>query len=159
MYEIFGEFDSAEELNMCAEGLKIEGDSENLIKLAEENGIVAGVATAYFKGIMPELADIYEAAVGKLLIELKSDTDHIAPAQEIADYLIIRIYENEKLAKVIRKKGMSFEECTKIIGKKAEELARQNMAKDGKNAQCVNIPDLKVFQMAEEYYLKGEHDQ
>lgn len=39
MFERFGEFDSAEELNLTAEGLKTEGDMESLLILAEENGI------------------------------------------------------------------------------------------------------------------------
>ena len=39
MFERFGEFDSAEELNLTAEGLKTEGDMESLLVLAEENGI------------------------------------------------------------------------------------------------------------------------
>ncbi len=39
MYEIFGNFDSVEELNACAEGLLAAGDAEKLMKLAKENGI------------------------------------------------------------------------------------------------------------------------
>ena len=39
MFERFGEFDSAEEINLTAEGLKTEGDMESLLVLAEENGI------------------------------------------------------------------------------------------------------------------------
>ena len=39
MFDIFGEFDTFEELNMAAEGLKNEGDTDSLYKLAEENGI------------------------------------------------------------------------------------------------------------------------
>lgn len=39
MFDKFGEFDSAEELNKAAEGLKEEGDKESLIELAKENGI------------------------------------------------------------------------------------------------------------------------
>ena len=34
MFERFGEFDSAEEINLTAEGLKTEGDMESLLVLA-----------------------------------------------------------------------------------------------------------------------------
>ena len=39
LFEKFGEFGSAEELNRAAEGLKEEGDTQGLRLLAEENGI------------------------------------------------------------------------------------------------------------------------
>ena len=39
MFDKFGEFDSVEELNKAAAGLKTEGDEESLIALAEENGL------------------------------------------------------------------------------------------------------------------------
>ena len=39
MFDKFGEFDSAEELNKAAEGLRNEGDRESLIELAKENGL------------------------------------------------------------------------------------------------------------------------
>ena len=50
MFEKFGEFDSAEELNMCAEGLRNEGDEESLIALAEENGIDGEDAEDFMTG-------------------------------------------------------------------------------------------------------------
>ena len=39
MFKVFGEFESAEEINKSAEGLLEEGDKENLYVLAEENGL------------------------------------------------------------------------------------------------------------------------
>lgn len=47
---VFGEFDSAEELNMAAAGLKEEGDIKNIYVLAKENGIEKEDAEAYIKG-------------------------------------------------------------------------------------------------------------
>ena len=44
LFERFGEFDSVEELNMTAEGLKAEGDLESLKILAVENGLDAADA-------------------------------------------------------------------------------------------------------------------
>lgn len=39
MYKIFGEFNSAEEINMTAKGLLEEGDTDNIKVLAVENGL------------------------------------------------------------------------------------------------------------------------
>lgn len=39
MFDVFGNFDSVEELNACAKGLLEEQDLEHLKVLAEENGI------------------------------------------------------------------------------------------------------------------------
>lgn len=66
MYEIFGNFDSCEEINACAAGLKAEGDMENLKKLAKENGIPKDFAELYMDGTTEELTDWMNAAIGKL---------------------------------------------------------------------------------------------
>ena len=56
MFDIFGEMESAEELNKTAEGLKNEGDKENLYKLADENGIDRAEADLYFEGMTDAFA-------------------------------------------------------------------------------------------------------
>ena len=43
MFDVFGNFDSVEELNACAKGLLEEQDLEHLKVLAEENGIPDGI--------------------------------------------------------------------------------------------------------------------
>ena len=65
LYEKFGEFDSAEELNMSAAGLLKEGDTESLIVLAKENGIDKEDAKDYIDGCMDVLASPIAAALGK----------------------------------------------------------------------------------------------
>ena len=69
MFDKFGEFDSAEELNKAAEGLKAEGDIESLKDLAIENGLDEMDAEDYANGDMPQLATVLTAALGKLAIE------------------------------------------------------------------------------------------
>lgn len=54
MFDKFGEFDSAEELNKAAEGLKEEGDKESLIELAKENGIDPEDTEDYWKLVRKE---------------------------------------------------------------------------------------------------------
>ena len=66
MFEKFGEFDSAEELNKAAKGFKDEEDEENLYKLAEENGIDKEDAEDYWDGETDELASETMAAVGRI---------------------------------------------------------------------------------------------
>lgn len=53
MFELFGEFDSVEEMNKAAEGFKNEGDIESLKKMAEENGIDEAFADMYASRAMP----------------------------------------------------------------------------------------------------------
>ena len=69
LFERFGEFDSAEELNATAEGLKEEGDMESLKALAVENGLEEADAEDYMDDIVPTLANRLLAALGKLKVE------------------------------------------------------------------------------------------
>ena len=39
LYEKFGEFDSAEEINAAADGQKAEGDTDAIFVIAQENGL------------------------------------------------------------------------------------------------------------------------
>lgn len=150
MYEIFGEFDSAEELNLCAAGLKAEGDKDNLLVLAKENGIEEAMVTMYLEDTTPTLIDIFGAMCGKLAVEQKEGKTGIAPAQAIIDYLSITGFEKEELAIAIRRKGKSLEKCCEEISDAAFEMIKE------KHWQVtVNIPDLTVFKIAEAYYLKG----
>ncbi|MDD3137565.1 MAG: Cas9 inhibitor AcrIIA9 family protein [Lachnospiraceae bacterium] len=172
MYEIFGEFDSAEELNLCAAGLKAERDKDNLLILAKENGIDESLATMYLEGTTQTFIDIFGAMCGKLEVERKEGKTGIAPAQAIIDYLSITGFEKEELAIAIRRKGKSLEKCCEEITKAAKEIAAPEIEKEIQkrrqgnqkptNApgsfgqQTVNIPDLTVFKMAETYYLRQE---
>ena len=69
MFERFGEFDSAEEINLTAEGLKTEGDMESLLVLAEENGIDKEDAKDYWGGYTDTLTTTLGAAIGKIDME------------------------------------------------------------------------------------------
>ena len=71
MFEKFGEFDSAAELNRAAAAQLAEGDEEAILMLAEENGIDREDAEDYIDGCVPELATPLMAALGKLELEKK----------------------------------------------------------------------------------------
>lgn len=114
MFDVFGNFDSVEELNACAKGLLEEQDLEHLKVLAEENGIPDGIREVYEQHLSEELVDLVNAAIGKLQVELKEETDGM-PAGEIVSYLSMRCFEKEALARAIRRKNRTLKECLQNI--------------------------------------------
>lgn len=110
MFDRFGEFDSADELNASAEGLLQEGDTESIYVLASENGIDAEDADDYINGDVPELASVLMAACGKLDIENKE----LELKEIMADWLTyIRVgcQEDPEMAAAVRRKGKSLKGC------------------------------------------------
>lgn len=110
MYERFGEFNSAEEINETAVNLRREGDTESIKILAKENGIDEDVAEVFIEGTLLYLCDNMTAAIGKLDIEEKD-----MKAKEImadwADYIKARCFEDENMAKAVRRKDKSLKGC------------------------------------------------
>lgn len=112
MWEKFGEFDSAEEINRAAKGLREEGDRESLKILAEENGIDIEDAVDYANGLINELATIQTAAIGKLDIEAG---DLNLPSNILlydwVDQIKTYVMQNEDMAIAIRRKGKTLAGC------------------------------------------------
>ena len=109
LFERFGEFDSVEELNMTAEGLKEEGDLESLKVLAVENGLDAADAEDYADGIVPELASALMAAQGKITVESKAlGIDGIM--SDWKDTVIEECAEDKAFCAAVRKKGKYLKE-------------------------------------------------
>lgn len=112
MFEIFGEFNSAEELNRAAAGQKSEGDKEALITLAEENGIDEEDALDYFDGVTEELCTPLMAAIGKLDVEaaeIKGMDNMIFT--DWLDYIKSQCAEQEGIAIAVRWKSKSLKGC------------------------------------------------
>lgn len=110
MFDKFGEFDSVEELNKAAAGLKAEGDLTGLAELAEENGLDKADAEDYMDDIVPELANNLLAALGKLKIERQS----LKPVDIMEDwvsYIELCASESDEMAVAIRKKGKNLKGC------------------------------------------------
>lgn len=107
MFDIFGEFNSCEEINESAEGLFNEGDVESLKTLAKENGIPEEIVQMYIEGDVPELCDAEMAAVGKIDVEMED----LKPQEIMVDwieYLKVQVMGgDEELARNVRKKGKS----------------------------------------------------
>lgn len=114
LFERFGEFDSTEELNATAEGLKEEGDMESLKALAVENGLEEADAEDYMDDIVPTLANRLLAALGKLKVEEKD----LKPCEIMEDwiaYIRVCCSENEKIAEAVRRKDKSLKNCMAAV--------------------------------------------
>lgn len=110
MFEKFGEFNSAEEINELAENLLNEGDTKSLKVMAKENGIQKEIVDMYLQGDIPYICDPLTAALGKIDVEAKE----LKPKEIMEDwveYLRGQCMESEILAFQVRKKGKSLKGC------------------------------------------------
>ena len=106
MFERFGEFDSCEEINRAAEGLKAEGDLESLKVLAEENGLDPDDVQEYVELNYVEFCNEIMAALGKI----KVDCEELKPKdlmEDWVDYLQTIVMDESDIAQAVRKKGKS----------------------------------------------------
>ena len=87
MFDIFGNFDSCEEINACAAGLMEEGDIEHIKLLANENGLNGFMTQAYIEGMADELTDWMNAAIGNLDVEAGEYKNNQIPVEPVTDYL------------------------------------------------------------------------
>ena len=72
MFDIFGEFNSAEEVNEAAAAQLQEGDTDAVMTIARENGIDADDAQDYIDGMVDKLCSPLMAAFGKIEVETLS---------------------------------------------------------------------------------------
>lgn len=160
MYEVFGELDSAEEINAAARGLKDEGDRENLYTLAEENGIDSAFVDMYLDGTMENLCcDAATAAIGKIEMEAAV----LKPVEIISDwveYIKALSSDDEEFAQAVRRKGKSLKGCIgSLLGWSFK--ARYRVEKDIIKAAGINnasvdmgIPGMGTAKrLIREYYL------
>lgn len=110
MFDMFGEFDTYEELNKAADGQKTQGDIEALKELAAENGIDPGDVEDYVDGVIPELCTAKTAALGKLSVEI-ADIKASEIVQDWIDYIQSSAIEDLQMSLAIRKKGKSLIGC------------------------------------------------
>lgn len=116
MFDKFGEFDSAEEINETAAGLLKEGDLEGLREMAKENGFDEDDVQDYIDGIYPELANAYTAAWNKLEVEMK-ELKVCEIMEDWVEYIRIKMEEEEEMQRAIRKKGKSLQGCIAALMK------------------------------------------
>lgn len=116
MFDKFGEFNSAEEINETAAGLLKEGDLEGLREMAKENGFDEDDVQDYIDGIYPELANAYTAAWNKLEVEMK-ELKVCEIMEDWVEYIRIKMEEEEEMQRAIRKKGKSLQGCIAALMK------------------------------------------
>lgn len=158
MFEKFGEFDSVEELNAAAEGLKKEGDLESLLALAEENGIDKEDAEDYMDNCADEFANPLMAAVGKLQIE-KSGMTVKEIVEDWYQYIVAVCGESENMARAVRRKDKSLKGCMAVLlswsFKNCYELDKEIVKAAGITANVkLGIPGMgHAKEIITEYYL------
>ena len=116
MFDKFGEFNSAEEINETAAGLLKEGDLKGLREMAKENGFDEDDVQDYIDGIYPELANTYTAAWNKLEVEMK-ELKVCEIMEDWVEYIRIKMEEEEEMQRAIRKKGKSLQGCIAALMK------------------------------------------
>ena len=110
LFEKYGEFDSAAEINRKAEELFNAEDLDGLRALACENGIPDEFTEMYLLGELEILCDDTVAAVGKIDIEV----DEMGPIEILADwadYIKAQCMEDALFCRQVRRKGKSLEGC------------------------------------------------
>lgn len=110
MFERFGEFDSAEEMNRAAKAQREEGDEEALVLLAAENGIDREDAEDFMDGCTEEFVSPLMAAEGKLKVEAEA-LKLAGIAMDWKDTVVAMCAEEERMAAAVRKKGKRLAEC------------------------------------------------
>jgi len=104
MFEKFGEFNSAEELNNKAEELK--GNVQELKQLAEENGLEEDDVNDYIDGVITELATPLTAAMGKIKAE-KEELELHGVLEDWYEAVADECMSNLAMAAAVREKGKS----------------------------------------------------
>lgn len=107
LFEKFGEFDSAAEINRAAAAQLAENDHDALRILAKENGIDEMDAQDYIDGMLPELCTIQTAAIGKLDVEVADLYKLPMTMQGWVDHIKTMVMDDPDFAAGVRQKGKS----------------------------------------------------
>lgn len=110
MFERFGEFDSAQEINRKARELLDAADTEGIRVLARENGIDPADADAYITGEETCLASPLMAAEGKLAIEGR-ELHLEGKLMDWKNMILALCTEDRQVCDGVRKKGKSLCAC------------------------------------------------
>lgn len=150
MFDRFGEFDSAAELNATAEGLLKEGDTDSIYVLAEENGIDREDAEDYITGAVTELAKPLMAVMGKLKVEA-AELKVEGILADWKDQIIDLCTEDEKMCAAVRSKDKCLRDCMAALIKFSFENKVQVSNKIVKATKVMH--DGKLEPMREPLYL------
>lgn len=110
MFELFGNMDSAEEINTLAVNLRKEGDLTNIKKLTVENGINEDIAQAFIDGDLLYLCDDMMAGIGKITIEA-AELKPVELIEDWVEYIKSQCFENAEIARAVRNSKKSLQGC------------------------------------------------
>ena len=169
MWDKYGNFDSAEEINEAAGKLKAEGKEEEVKELAKGNGIDEELAELFLSGELPFLCDDLIAAIGKLDTEIKHyPKDYRAIAQCQVHYLKAYV-EKEEIRLINKNHGLDIditttgEELAKAIRKKKNVLndLAHKMARKANGIALGGdwVTEMDQLAMMVSLYLYGEIKQ
>lgn len=154
MFDIFGEFNSVEELNLAAAGQKAEGDEEAFYALAKENGIEKEDAMEYWNGDTDKLATVSIAAFGRLdilekeEIETKKNEVEKMPLKVILT-MLKGMCADEEMAKAVMLKE---KRLTKIIEAMKNEAKKHKVG----NMAMACGTDRQLCEIIKAYYMDTE---
>lgn len=161
MWDRFGEFDSAQEINETAANLRKEGDRESLKVLAEENGIDRDLVEAFLNGDMLYLCDDMAAAIGKIEMEAR-EVKCAEIMEDWVEYIKAQCFEKPEVAAAVRRKGKSLAGCIAALlkwsFKNQVPVDKEIMKAAGVSAnRCtLGIPGMaRAKQIITTYYIKG----
>ena len=164
MFDKFGEFNSAEEINRAALAQRDEGDEEALKILAKENGIDEEEVEDFIDCCMDELVSPLTAAVGKLDVECE-ELKIAGVLKDWVDELKIRCMNDEAFARAVRKKGKElagFIALTAETGYKNRAIVDKRIVDKcktikgivGSHEFSIGIPDVATRkELAQQYYI------
>ncbi len=161
MFERFGEFDSAAEINETAVSLRKEGDTESLKVLTAENGIDGDVLEAFLEGTLLYLCDDMTAAIGKIEVEAK-EVKCAEIMEDWAGYIKAQCLEKPEIARAVRKKGKSLSGCVAALlkwsFKNQNPVDKEILKAAGVTGKCtLGIPGMaRAKRIITDYYLGRE---
>lgn len=161
LYQKFGEFGSAQEINELASNMLKEGDKKSIRTLAKENGLPEEFAEMFIAKDMTDLCDAQTAAYGKIEVECQ-DLKPAGIMVDWAEYIKVCCLEEDRMAEAVRKKGKSLKGC---IGKLLEwgfkhqkEVDREILKAAGVNASKVTFGmpgEAEARKIIRDYYTGG----
>ena len=155
MFDKFGEFESAEELNKAAEGFKKEGDIKSLYELAEENGISKEDVADYMDGYVDKFASEMMAALGRMEVEKKELEKENDTITKSAVYYILLFMDamlsEPEMQKAIMEKGKS----PRKLLEKMKNTARKHA--EGNTGVCCGT-DKELKDLIKIYYTQSEDE-
>lgn len=158
MFEKFGEFDSAEELNRAARGFWEEGDTESLKAMAAENGIDQEDVTDYLDGCTKELATVSMAAFGRLLAE--EQQEELPEEEKMVGKVLFEMTRSlclqEEFNHAVMKKG---KRVLDIYRGMREEAGRHQSKRENGHTTAVSCgSDRQLCHLIAVYYTKNAEE-